>query len=120
MTNKQRGPINRSSSPHTDTLRQNMTESEARLWGHVRSRRLGGLKFRRQVPIGPYLVDFLCIEHRLIVEVDGSQHNEEVDANRTAYLQKSGYRVIRFWNNDVLARTQDVLATILAETGQPF
>lgn len=120
MTNQHRGPINRSKSPHTAALRQNMTEAEARLWAHVRGRRLSDLKLRRQVPIGPYVVDFLCVEQRLIVEVDGSQHDEVVDATRTASLEKSGYRVIRFWNADVLARTQDVLATILAEVKKPF
>jgi very-short-patch-repair endonuclease len=114
------GAVNRDKSPHTTTLRQNPTEAETRLWSRLRGRRLNDHKFRRQVPIGPYIVDFLCVEQRLIVEADGSQHNEEIDALRTAFLEARGYRVIRFWNQDILARTEDVLATILAYLeGQP-
>ena len=114
MTKILKGAVNRDKSPHTTTLRQNLTEAETRLWSRLRGRRLNDHKFRRQVPIGPYIVDFLCIEQRLIVEADGSQHNEEFDALRTAFLEARGYRVIRFWNQDILARTEDVLATILA------
>ena len=109
-----KGAIDRDKSPHTTTLRQNPTEAESRLWSRLRGRRLNNHKFRRQVPIGPYIVDFLCVEQRLIVEADGSQHSEDIDAPRTAFLEAQGYRVIRFWNQDILARTDDVLATILA------
>ncbi len=109
-----KGATNRQKSPHTATLRQNPTEAETRLWSRLRNRSLANHKFRRQVPIGPYIVDFLCTEHRLIVEADGSQHGEDVDAPRTAFLEAQGYRVIRFWNNDILARTDSVLEAILA------
>jgi very-short-patch-repair endonuclease len=92
-----------------------MTEAEQHLWQRVRDRRLQGFKFRTQAPIGPFYADFLCSKERLIVELDGSQHIEQVerDERRTAFLASQGYRVIRFWNNDVLARTEAVLEAIL-------
>ena len=84
------------------SLRHNSTGAEQKLWCVLRSRQLNGFKFRRQVEIGGYVVDFLCAEKRLIVEVDGGQHTPERDARRTAFLESHGFRVIRFWNNDVL------------------
>jgi very-short-patch-repair endonuclease len=100
-------------------LRHRSTDAERRLWRHLRDRRLGGFKFRRQVPIGTYVVDFLCHEAQLVVEVDGGQHAKATvkDARRTAYLSAKGYRVLRFWNNDVLGNTEGVLARILEEAG---
>ena len=97
-------------------LRREATEAEARLWQNLRSRRLADFKFRRQVWIGPFLADFLCMDARLVVEVDGSQHIDDAayDADRTAYLANKGYRVIRVWNNDVMQRMDDVLAAILS------
>jgi very-short-patch-repair endonuclease len=85
--------------------------SEARLWWRLRNRQLDGLKFRRQVPRGKYVADFLCDEAMLIVEVDGSQHGERTaqDAYRTAYLESLGYVVLRFWNFDLLQNTDRVL-----------
>ncbi|MEP5248372.1 MAG: endonuclease domain-containing protein [Alphaproteobacteria bacterium] len=92
-----------------------MTEAEKRLWSRLRSNRLG-VHFRRQHRVGPYIVDFACLERKLIVEVDGGQHNERDglahDARRTDFLNRYGYSVLRFWNNDVLARTDDVVETI--------
>ena len=85
------------------------------LWWHLRGRRLGGLKFRRQVSIEHFIVDFACPEKRLIVEVDGGQHTAESDRERTLRLEELGYRLIRFWNNDVLENTVAVLETIHAE-----
>jgi very-short-patch-repair endonuclease len=79
----------------------------------LRNRQLGGNKFRRQVTIGPFIVDFACIDACLIVEIDGGQHSEERDAARTAFLQSKGYRVIRFWNNEVLENIDGVLQSIL-------
>ena len=90
-----------------------MTDVERKLWLAVRDRRLGGFKFRRQVTIGPFIVDFLCVEARLIVELDGGQHGEEVDARRTSYLEAQGYRVMRFWNNDLIDSFEGVLEAIL-------
>jgi ATP-dependent helicase HrpA/adenine-specific DNA-methyltransferase len=93
-------------------LRQNPTDAESRLWRHLRGKQMEGIRFRRQQPIGPYIVDFFCAEARLIVEVDGGQHAEDSDT-RTRWLEARGYRVIRFWNNDVLSNTEGVLTMIL-------
>ncbi|MBO6796866.1 MAG: endonuclease domain-containing protein [Maricaulis sp.] len=95
-------------------LRRNQTDAELRLWGHLRGRRLLGAKFRRQVPIGRYIVDFLCKELGLIVEADGGQHTEQeiYDARRTARLEAQGYTVIRFWNVDIMLETDAVLEAI--------
>lgn len=89
-----------------------MTDAERRLWYALRNRRFEGWKFRRQVSLGPYVVDFLCHSARLIVEVDGGQHSAEVDARRTAFLASQGYRVIRFWNNEVLVNVDGVLQAL--------
>jgi very-short-patch-repair endonuclease len=94
-------------------LRRDATFAEQRLWYWLRSRSLYGTKFVRQEPIGPYIVDFVCREHRLIVEVDGGQHAENKhDVIRDEWLRRHGYRVLRFWNNDVLENTDGVLETI--------
>ncbi|HEX7777068.1 MAG TPA: endonuclease domain-containing protein [Parvibaculum sp.] len=100
-------------------LRANQTDAEKRLWSRLRNRALSGFKFKRQIPIGPYIVDFLCEEHRLVVELDGGQHDERAakDAMRTQYLEGQRYRVIRFWNNDALANTEGVLTMILDALG---
>lgn len=103
-------------------MRRDATEAEALLWQNLRGRRLGNSKFRRQVWIGPFIADFICMDAMLIVEVDGSQHSDDVgyDDNRTAFLATKGYRVIRVWNNDVMQRMDGVLAAILdALTGVP-
>ncbi|MEF3082072.1 DUF559 domain-containing protein [Luteimonas sp. SMYT11W] len=94
-------------------LRRESTDAERLLWFHLRDRRLGA-KFRRQQPVGPFIVDFLSLEAAVIVEVDGSQHQEAVDAGRTRFLERRGFRVLRFWNHDVLVRTESVLEVILA------
>ena len=97
------------------TLRHNSTDAERRLWYYLRNRQLDGYRFRRQVPLGRYIVDFACIESKLIVELDGGQHAEQMaeDAERTNYLARGGLRVVRFWNDDVLIRTESVLERIL-------
>jgi very-short-patch-repair endonuclease len=102
-------------------LRATMTDAERRLWSVLRSRRLQGYKFRRQRPIGPFIADFACIEHRLVVEADGGQYLEsEYDARRTAWLEARGWRVLRFWNNDILANTEGVQeAVLMALKGEP-
>ena len=86
------------------SLRHNDTDAEARLWNALRSGRLDGMTWKRQVPFGPYILDFLCRDVRLVVEVDGSQHAEQIvyDTRRTVYLERAGLRVLRFWNSDVL------------------
>jgi very-short-patch-repair endonuclease len=91
------------------------TDAELRLWRLLRDRRLNGVKFRRQVPLGPYIVDFLCVKAKLIVEADGSQHAESLrDTIRDAYLASQGWKVLRFWNNEVAENREGVLETILA------
>jgi very-short-patch-repair endonuclease len=103
-------------------LRRSQTDAERRMWRHLRSRRLLGLRFRRQHPIGPYFADFACLELRLVVELDGGQHadtrSQEHDRARTAALEERGYTVIRIWDNDVLRDTQAVLATIARHAGE--
>jgi len=96
-------------------LREAPTDAEALLWFHLRDRRLGDHKFRRQRPVGPYFADFACLEARLIVELDGGQHAEALayDERRTRFLEAQGYRVLRFWNNEVLKQTDAVRERIL-------
>jgi very-short-patch-repair endonuclease len=100
-------------------LRRDMTEAEVRLWSRLRDRQIDGLKFRRQHILGAYIADFVCLEKRLVIEVDGDQHAEagvaSCDASRTAHLEADGYRVLRVWNSDVLSNLAGVVDTI-AET----
>jgi very-short-patch-repair endonuclease len=90
-----------------------MTDAEQALWFRMRGGRLDGWKFRRQHPIPPYIVDFCCMEAKLVVELDGSQHDADVDAARTAALERQGLQVLRFWDNQVLADIDEVLGEIL-------
>ena len=92
-----------------------MTDAENRLWYFLRNRRLNGYKFVRELAIDCYIADFVCREKRIIVEIDGGQHMEamEYDQRRTAFLEKKGYRVLRFWNNEVFTNVNGVLETIL-------
>jgi very-short-patch-repair endonuclease len=95
-------------------LRENQTDVENKLWSQLRGRQLTGVKFRRQHPIGPFIVDFCCVERGLVVELDGGQHAErsDVDERRTRVLERFGYRVLRFWDNDVLRNFDAVLERI--------
>jgi very-short-patch-repair endonuclease len=95
-------------------LRRNATDAERLLWKHLRGRRLAGYKFRRQVVIESWIVDFVCLEAKLIIEADGGQHAEQVaqDARRTARLEAMGYRVMRFWNHEILMEHHSVLEQI--------
>ena len=95
-------------------LRRNQTEAERALWLQVCNRRLEGNKFRRQQPIGPYVVDFVCFEKKVIIELDGGQHSEQIvyDTKRDAWLESQGYRVLRFWNNQLLGDIEAVLETL--------
>jgi very-short-patch-repair endonuclease len=98
-------------------LRHQQSDAERLLWSKLRGSQLNGVKFRRQHSVGNYVVDFVCLRKKLIIEIDGSQHNEECekvkDARRTRWLQGEGYRVLRFWNNDVLTNIDGVFLTIL-------
>jgi very-short-patch-repair endonuclease len=95
-------------------LRRAMSDAERALWYLLRDRRLRGYKFRRQRPVGPFIVDFACIAHCLVIEADGGQHAEsETDASRTQWLEAHGWRVLRFWNNEILHNRDGVVETIL-------
>ena len=100
-------------SPHAARLRRERTAAENLFWHHVRDRRLGGYKFRFQSSVGPFVADFLCVDARMIVELDGRQHSDDVDARRTAYLEGHGYVVLRFWNNDLTGNMEGVLTALL-------
>jgi very-short-patch-repair endonuclease len=95
-------------------LRKNMTETEIKLWNKLRNRQLEGLRFRRQVPLGNYIVDFACFEPKIIIELDGSQHADQIDYDekRTKYLEMLGYKVLRFWNIEVANEMNTVLQAI--------
>jgi very-short-patch-repair endonuclease len=106
--------VRRKISPQASRLRRDATDVEQKLWSALRNRQLNGLKFRRQATIGPYIVDFLCAEYKLVIELDGGQHNETSDAARTTYLETQSYRVLRFWNHEMIESFDGVLAKILA------
>jgi very-short-patch-repair endonuclease len=95
-------------------LRNNLTDAEKLLWYHLRRRQFGNLKFRRQAVIGPYIVDFVCFEKQLVIELDGGQHAAQQcrDAARTTWLESQGFTLIRFWNDEVLGMTESVLEQI--------
>ena len=95
-------------------LRRSLTDSEQRLWRYLRRRYLRGCRFRRQVPIGPYIADFACLYPAIVIEIDGGQHAEQTayDATRDAFLNQRGFKVLRFWSNEVLTQTDAVLAVI--------
>ena len=100
---------------HARALRHGQTDAERTLWSRLRHRGLLGRKFRRQHEIGPYVVDFVCTDARLVVELDGGQHLDQAacDARRTRWLEQEGYRVLRFWNDEVLQRLDEVLEQIV-------
>ncbi|ESZ67884.1 endonuclease domain-containing protein [Mesorhizobium sp. M0761] len=103
------------------SMRRVMTDAELKLWNELRAHRLMGMSFRRQVPIGPYIVDFACSAHHLVVEVDGSQHADVEDAERdkarSAQLSASGWTILRFWNDDVIRDIDNVCQHIVIEAG---
>ncbi|HET9811715.1 MAG TPA: DUF559 domain-containing protein [Sphingomicrobium sp.] len=101
-------------SLHASPLRKRMTDAEQVMWRQLRNRRLGGFKFKRQWTVGPYVVDFCCIARRLVVEIDGGQHRQARDAGRSAALQRAGYRIVRYWNNEVLGNLDGVLTNLLS------
>ena len=105
-------------TPRARELRIGQTRAEALVWNTLRARRLGGWKWKRQVPRGPYIVDFLCVEAGLVVELDGGQHAAAAyDARRTQYLQGLGYRVLRFWNSALEDDPEPVFQAILSACG---
>ena len=102
-------------------LRRDQTDAEQRLWARLRDRQLYGAKFRRHHPIGPFVADFCCAQRKLVVELDGGQHAEEAasDEKRSRFLEVQGYRVLRFWNHDVLKNTDAVLERIAEALSDP-
>ncbi len=100
-------------------LRRDQTDAERRIWLALRNRRLAGAKFRRQVPIGPYVADFVCLDSKLIVELDGGQHGGPQDAVRQQWLEERAFQVLRFWNNEVTTNFEGVLTTIAAHLAPP-
>ena len=102
-------------TPVARKLRRNSTDAEQRLWQGLRARQLEGAKFVRQFPIGTHVADFASRKLRLVIELDGGQHAPTTDAGRTAVIEAFGYRILRFWNNDVLQNTDGVLETIRRE-----
>ena len=96
-------------------MRRRPTDVERKLWQYLRRRQVAGLKFRRQHPVGPFIADFACVSHRIIVEVDGGQHDRDLEKRnaRTKYLQARGYHVLRFWNHEVLDIPEIVVDVIL-------
>jgi very-short-patch-repair endonuclease len=103
------------------SLRRNQTDVEGKLWSRLRSRQLRSFKFRRQHPIGPFITDFCCFGRRLVVELDGGQHASQTanDQKRTAFLVARGYRVLRFWDNEVMENIDGVLQQIVEALGEP-
>ena len=106
--------IEKISLDHAKALRTHQTDAENRLWYQLRAHRFMGLKFKRQKPVGRYIVDFMCAKQKLIIEIDGGQHTEqlEYDQQRDAWLRSQGYTVLRFWNNDVMQHLEGVLEQI--------
>ena len=102
-------------------MRHMPMDAERKFWWQVRDRRLGGFKFKRQIPIGKYIVDFVCVEKRLVVELDGGQHalQEDYDRIRDKFLESRGYRVLRFWNDEVLTNMDGVIEGVLMALQQP-
>ena len=101
-------------------LRRDLTDAERRLWSILRDSKLEGAKFRRQQPIGPFIADFVCQDQKLIVEADGGQHQESaMDVRRTAFLESKGYRLLRFWNNDILENLEGVAQLIATAVSTP-
>jgi very-short-patch-repair endonuclease len=110
----QDGGNNRMNTINARNLRKNMTDAERALWRHLRLRQIEGHKFHRQQVLGPYIVDFACLDRKLIIEVDGGQHGEQAtrDDGRAAWLEARGFRVLRFWNHEVIEDIEAVKAVI--------
>jgi very-short-patch-repair endonuclease len=111
--------MNSLSTQRARALRKRSTDAEKLLWRYLRAKQLGKVKFRRQQPIGQYIVDFVCFSHKLVIELDGGQHaqpNEQVnDQQRDAWLKAQGFKVVRFWNSDVLSNIEGVMEMIQYE-----
>ena len=117
MPHRDVSPLQRS---RARTLRSEMTEAEGRIWQRLRAHRFQGASFRRQFPIGRYVVDFVCLDARLIIEIDGGQHSGAAhDVERDEWLRSQGFRILRFWNNDVLRNLRGALERISEALSSP-
>jgi very-short-patch-repair endonuclease len=112
MDRNRNPPLPTRSRVHASQLRRSPTDAESNLWYHLRAGRIQGLKWRRQHPLPPYILDFYCAQLGLVVEIDGGQHVEAADATRTQALERIGLLVLRFWNHEVLQEIESVLAAI--------
>jgi len=105
-------PVSRQISTPASRLRRDLTDVQRAIWAALRNRQLEGFKFRRQATVGPFVVDFLCVEAALVIELDGGQHSEEADRARTEFLEGRGLSVMRFWNSDVVDNFDGVIEAI--------
>jgi very-short-patch-repair endonuclease len=101
-------------------MRSAPTEAEHRLWQILRAKRLAGYKFKRQMPLDRYIVDFICLAHRLVIEADGGQHSENADARRDAYIRSQGFHILRFWNDEIFTNEDGVTTAILDALSTPL
>ena len=124
-SNKLKNKQNKTTITFARQLRKSSTDAELLLWKNLRNRRFENIKFRRQQPFGPYIVDFVATEKRLVIELDGGQHakNRATDLNRDQFMESEDFKVLRFWNNEVLLNTEGVLErireVILKDTPSP-
>ncbi|MDO8534196.1 MAG: endonuclease domain-containing protein [Xanthobacteraceae bacterium] len=121
MSDKSRHrPINAATRGRARAMRKVSTDAERTMWLLLRDRRLAGFKFRRQVPFQGYILDFVCYDHRVIVEIDGGQHSTSVrDKARSTVLKREGFRVLRYWNNEVIKNPDGVLDNLVERLGLP-
>jgi very-short-patch-repair endonuclease len=101
-------------------MRSALTPAEHRLWQILRAKRLSGYKFKRQMPLDHYIVDFVCLRHRLVIEADGGQHSEAADGRRDGYIRSQGFRILRFWNSDIFGNEEGVITSILDALSTPL
>jgi len=115
-------PYPRKQKINSRRLRREQTDAESKLWARLRDRQLCSAKFRRQHAIGPFIADFCCVERGLVIEIDGGQHatQAQADQRRSAHLERSGYRVLRFWDNEVLMNMEAVLERIFQVLNDPY
>ena len=113
-------PTSKELRDRAKAMRTAPTEAEHRLWQILRAKRLAGYKFKRQMPLDHYIVDFVCLAHRLVIEADGGQHSQEADARRDAYIRSQGFRILRFWNDEILTNEDGVTTAILDALSTPL
>ena len=113
-------PTSKELRDRAKAMRSAPMEAEHRLWQILRAKRLAGYKFKRQMPLDHYIVDFVCLAHRLVIEADGGQHSEEADARRDAYIRSQDFRILRFWNDEIFTNEDGVTTAILDALSTPL